>query len=126
MAAETPPLSFDDVELVAERELGTLGRVFLVRRQDEAGEDRPAGEADPWLGLTHLVLRALVPEAVERISWGMPTFDLYGKHLLHFAGYARHVGFYPMPGAIEAFKRELASYKTGKGSVQLPLDRPLR
>lgn len=71
------------------------------------------------------VLIAAVPDAKERISWGMPTLDLNGKHLLFFAGYAHHVGFYPLPRAIEAFKEELKSYKTAKGSVQFPLDRPL-
>jgi uncharacterized protein YdhG (YjbR/CyaY superfamily) len=59
------------------------------------------------------------------MSWGMPTFDQYGRHLVHFAGFARHVGFYPMASGIQGFKEELALYKTGKGSAQFPLDRPL-
>jgi uncharacterized protein YdhG (YjbR/CyaY superfamily) len=71
------------------------------------------------------ILKAAVPEATERISWGMPTLDLNGKHLLFFAGYEHHVGFYPLPGAIEAFEQELKPYKTAKGSVQFPLDLPL-
>ena len=71
------------------------------------------------------VIREIVPEATERISYRMPTFDLLGQHLVYFAGYERHVGFYPLPQAIESFKDELASYKTAKGSVQFPLDRPL-
>ena len=72
-----------------------------------------------------VTVRAVVPEAVERITWGMPTLDLDGKHLLFFAGYARHVGFYPLPGAIEEFKEELRPYETAKGSVRFPLDQPL-
>ena len=44
---------------------------------------------------------------------------------MHFAGYARHVGFYPVPSAMEAFKEELAPYKSGKGSAQFPLGEPL-
>jgi uncharacterized protein YdhG (YjbR/CyaY superfamily) len=44
---------------------------------------------------------------------------------VHFAGYARHIGFYPVPSALEAFKEELKPYKTGKGSAQFPLGPPL-
>jgi uncharacterized protein YdhG (YjbR/CyaY superfamily) len=74
-------------------------------------------------------LRALVrdsaPGAVETISYAMPTFDLNGRHLVHFAGYEKHVGFYPIPSGIEAFKKELEPYKQGRGSVQFPLNQPL-
>jgi uncharacterized protein YdhG (YjbR/CyaY superfamily) len=71
-------------------------------------------------------IHAVAPTAVETISYAIPTFDLNGRHLVHFAGYAHHVGFYPVtPGASEAFASELASYKRGKGSVQFPLDRPM-
>jgi uncharacterized protein YdhG (YjbR/CyaY superfamily) len=70
-------------------------------------------------------IRAAAPGAVETISYSMPTFDLHGRHLVHFAGYARHLGLYPMPSAIEAFGAELAVYHTAKGSIQFPLDRPL-
>jgi len=74
-------------------------------------------------------LRALIseaaPSATETISYAIPTFDLNGRHLVHFAGYARHVGFYPTGSGIEAFKEELAPYKSAKGSVQFPLDKPL-
>jgi uncharacterized protein YdhG (YjbR/CyaY superfamily) len=55
----------------------------------------------------------------------MPTFKLYGRNLVHFAGYRGHIGFYPVPTGVAAFKKELAPYVQGKGSVQFPLDRPL-
>jgi uncharacterized protein YdhG (YjbR/CyaY superfamily) len=71
------------------------------------------------------VIKAAAPGAIETISYAMPTFDLNGRHLVHFAGFAKHVGFYPIPSGIEAFKAELAPYKQGKGSVQFPLDRPM-
>lgn len=71
------------------------------------------------------LVRAAAPEASETISYAMPTFDLNGKHLVHFAGYEHHIGFYPIPTGIEAFKDELAPYKQGKGSVQFPLGQPL-
>jgi uncharacterized protein YdhG (YjbR/CyaY superfamily) len=65
------------------------------------------------------------PSAVETISYGMPAYKLNGKSLLYFAGYAHHVGFYATPTGHSAFKKELAAYKTGKGSVQFPLDEVL-
>jgi uncharacterized protein YdhG (YjbR/CyaY superfamily) len=71
------------------------------------------------------LIKASAPGATETISYAMPTFDLNGKHLVHFAGYAKHIGFYPVPSGIEAFEEELTPYKRGKGSVQFPLDRPL-
>jgi uncharacterized protein YdhG (YjbR/CyaY superfamily) len=70
-------------------------------------------------------LREEAPDAVERLSYGIPTFDVDGQHLVHFAGFARHVGFYPTARGIAAFAKELAGYKSGKGSVQFPLDEPL-
>lgn len=71
------------------------------------------------------VIKAAAPAATETISYAMPTFDLNGRHLVHFAGFARHIGFYPVPSALEAFKDELKAYKSGKGSAQFPLGRPL-
>jgi len=76
-----------------------------------------------------LAIRALVhevaPDATETIAYAIPTFDLNGKHLVHFAGFARHVGFYPTPRGFGGFEEELAGYKQGKGSVQFPHSQPL-
>ena len=71
------------------------------------------------------LIKACAPGATETISYAIPTFDLNGKHLVHFAGYARHVGLYPAPSGLEAFKEDLKPYKRGKGSVQFPLGQPL-
>lgn len=71
------------------------------------------------------IISAAAPGATELISYSMPTFDLNGRHLVHFAGHTNHVGLYPIPSGIEAFKEELAPYKQGKGSVQFPLVQPL-
>jgi uncharacterized protein YdhG (YjbR/CyaY superfamily) len=71
------------------------------------------------------VIRAAAPEATETISYAIPTFDLGGRHLVHFAGYAKHIGFYPVPSGMEAFKEELRPYRSGKGSAQFPLGKPL-
>ena len=65
------------------------------------------------------------PDATEAITYGIPTFKLDGKNLVHFAGYARHIGFYSVPSGIAAFKKELAGYKQGKSSVQFPVDKGL-
>lgn len=70
------------------------------------------------------VIRKAAPEAEEKISYRMPTFTLHGN-LVHFAAYRSHVGFYPTPSGITAFREELSGYKGAKGSVQFPLDRPL-
>ncbi|MBN1320014.1 MAG: DUF1801 domain-containing protein [Thermoleophilia bacterium] len=74
-------------------------------------------------------LRALVkeeaPTATEAMSYAIPTFDVDGRHLVHFAGYANHIGLYPGPSGIEAFEEELTPYTRGKGSVRFPLSAPL-
>ena len=64
------------------------------------------------------------PKAKESISYQVPTFTLQGN-LVHFAGFKNHIGFYPAPSGIEAFKDELSRYKGAKGSVQFPLNEPL-
>ena len=69
-------------------------------------------------------IKAAAPEAVEKISYQVPTFDLKGN-LVHFAAYKKHIGFYPTPSGIQAFKRELSIYESAKGSVQFPIDKPL-
>ncbi|NTU70406.1 MAG: hypothetical protein HGB10_01070 [Coriobacteriia bacterium] len=71
------------------------------------------------------LIRSLVPEAVETISYAIPTFDVDGRHLVHYAGYEHHVGFYPGGKLVGVFADELTGYKTGKGSVQFPLAKPL-
>jgi uncharacterized protein YdhG (YjbR/CyaY superfamily) len=67
------------------------------------------------------VIKAEVPDAEERIAYGMPTFSQNGN-LVHFAAFKNHIGFFPAPSGIENFKDELAKYKTSKGTVQFPLD----
>ena len=65
------------------------------------------------------------PEAVETISYGIPTFKLKGKNLVHFSATKKHIGFYPTPDAIDRFKKELTDYNLSKGTIQFPLDKPL-
>ena len=70
------------------------------------------------------VIREAAPQAEERISWGMPTY-WQGENLVHFADAKSHVGFYPSPGAIIAFRDRLEAYKMSKGAVQFPYAKPL-
>ena len=69
-------------------------------------------------------IRQAAPDAQEAITYRMPTFVLNGN-LVHFAAYRSHLGFYPTPSGITAFRKELARYKSAKGSVQFPLDQPM-
>ncbi len=76
------------------------------------------------LQLIRQTIHETAPEATEAISYQMPTFKLHGN-LVHFGAFKNHIGFYPVPSGMEAFKDELAGYKQGKGSVQFPLDKPM-
>jgi uncharacterized protein YdhG (YjbR/CyaY superfamily) len=69
-------------------------------------------------------IRKAAPEAEEVISYSMPAFKWHGI-LVYFAGYKNHIGFYPGSGAIVTFEKELVKYKTSKGAIQFPLDKPL-
>ncbi|MDD5334705.1 MAG: DUF1801 domain-containing protein [Rhodoferax sp.] len=64
------------------------------------------------------------PEAIEKISYQMPTLYFKGN-LVHFAAFERHIGLYPTPSGIAPFQHELRIYKTSKGAIQFPIDRPL-
>jgi uncharacterized protein YdhG (YjbR/CyaY superfamily) len=71
-------------------------------------------------------IRESAPKAEEAISYGIPAFRLNGSRgSVYFAGWKNHIGFYPTPSGIEAFKKELAPFKQQKGSVQFPLDKPI-
>ncbi len=70
------------------------------------------------------IIKEEAPAATERIAYGMPTYTME-KNLIHFAAYAKHIGVYPTPTGIAAFKDELSAYKNAKGSVQFPLSLPI-
>jgi len=81
-------------------------------------------ELQEKLNALRAAILEIVPEATEKISYGIPTFYLNGN-LVHFAGYKTHIGFYPGSEGIEHFASEFAGYKFSKGAVQFPLDRLL-
>ena len=70
-------------------------------------------------------IKKAAPGAEERISYGIPAFNLNNRYLIYFAGFKNHVSMYPAPRESEAFKDKLAGYKGGKGTVQFPLDKSL-
>lgn len=70
-------------------------------------------------------IKKIVPEAKERISYQIAAFELNGKHLIHFAGWKKHISLYPIPAGDEAFEQAVSQYADGKGTMKLPLDEPL-
>jgi uncharacterized protein YdhG (YjbR/CyaY superfamily) len=71
-----------------------------------------------------VTIRKAAPDAKETINYAIPTFTLEGN-LVHFAAFKNHIGFYPAPSGIQAFKKELSVFEGAKGSVQFPIDKPL-
>jgi uncharacterized protein YdhG (YjbR/CyaY superfamily) len=81
-------------------------------------------EVQETLKTLRKVIKESAPNAEEKISWGMDTFVLHGN-LVHFAAYKNHIGFYPSPSGIDAFKNQLSEYKGSKGTIQFPIQKPL-
>jgi len=89
-------------------------------------DDYLAGLPDePRATLTEMrrMIRAVAPDAVESISYGMPTFSHRGKHLAYFSAWKNHCALYGLNGA--GHRRELEGYKVVKGTIQFPLGQPL-
>ena len=77
-----------------------------------------------YLRQINKIIRSALPDAVQKISWSMPTY-WKKQNLIQFAASKNHVGLYPGPEAVEAFADRLQGYKTSKGTIQLPYNRPL-
>ena len=90
---------------------------------DEYIADYPAN-IQKLLEQVRVAIKEAAPKAEEKIGYGIPTFTLNGN-LVHFGAYKTHIGFYATPTGHDAFKKELAVYKQGKGSVQFPIDQPM-
>jgi len=82
-------------------------------------------EVQPLLQKMRETIQEAVPGAVEYISYAMPSFKYNSRILVYFAAHKSHIGFYATPTANLAFKKELAGYKSSKGAIQFPFDRPL-
>lgn len=98
-------------------------------------ERKPPADIDGYIGLfgkdvreilqkIRSLIRKNAPDAEETVVYGIPTFRLKGN-LVHFAAFTHHIGFYPTPSGIEAFKAEIAGYEHAKGTVRFPLDKPI-
>jgi len=79
-------------------------------------------EAQPNLKEMHKLVQSLIPDGVECISYGMPTFKLNGKSVIGLAAFTNHLGFFPMSGSfLEDYKKDLEKYETTKSGLHLPL-----
>lgn len=110
------------------------GRSFKNTNQQHYCGEKPktiddyiAGQPDekqPYLRQLRAAISECIPDVQERISWSMPTF--WEKHnIIQFASHKNHIGFYAGVEAVAAFSERLADYKTSKGAIQLPFDKPL-
>lgn len=110
------------------------GRMFKHMNQEHFCGEAPATikeyierqpeQAQPYLWQVNHAVKSALPDAVEKISWSMPTY--WKKYnLIQFAAFKKHIGLYPGPEAVEAFADRLQEYKTSKGTIQFPYDKPL-
>lgn len=90
---------------------------------EEYIEQAPSQHQDVLTEVYHLI-KELLPEAEEKLAYGMPTF-YWKENIVHFNSAKKHLGFYPTPSAITAFADQLKGYKTSKGAAQFPYDQPL-
>lgn len=110
------------------------GRSFRHKNQEHyCGEaprsieeyiERQPESAQPYLRMVNDAVREAIPDAAEKISWSMPTY-WKGQNLIQFAAFRKHIGLYPGPEAVEAFAGRLCGYRTSKGTIQLPYEKPL-
>lgn len=97
--------------------------IKTVNSIDEYISQFPAEVQEILMKLRNII-REAAPGAEEKISYQMPAFVLHGN-LVYFAAFKKHIGFYPTPSGIDAFREELSGYKGAKGSVQFPIDKPM-
>jgi uncharacterized protein YdhG (YjbR/CyaY superfamily) len=90
---------------------------------DEYIDDRPA-EIQSLLQSVRETIHAAAPDAVEKISWQMPTF-WQGENIVHFAAFKKHIGLFPGGEAVGVFADRLEDYKTSKGTIQFPFGKPI-
>ena len=110
------------------------GRTFKNTNQDHyCGEapktieeyiERQPEQAQTFLRQVNSTIKSAIPDALQKISWSMPTY--WKKHnLIQFAAFKKHIGLYPGPEAVNTFADRLKEYKTSKGAIQFPYDKPL-
>ena len=82
-------------------------------------------EVQKRLRVIKQIVKRVAPHAIESIGYNMPVFKVGSSILVYFAAHTNHIGLYPYPGAIKAFKKESTKYKTARGSIQFPNDQKL-
>jgi uncharacterized protein YdhG (YjbR/CyaY superfamily) len=82
-------------------------------------------ETQEMLEQVRAAIKSVAPDAHEKISYHIPTFELNGANLVSFAGWKNHISIYPIPSGTETFQRELSPYMAGKGTLKFPMDKPL-
>jgi uncharacterized protein YdhG (YjbR/CyaY superfamily) len=83
-----------------------------------------AEEVQPILNKIRETIRNAAPDSIEKISWRMPTF-WQKENLIHFAAFKNHVSIFPGGEATVVFSERLTEYKTAKGTIQFPLNKPI-
>jgi uncharacterized protein YdhG (YjbR/CyaY superfamily) len=101
-----------------------MNRMKKTQTVDDYIADYP-DDVQKLLETMRATIKKTAPKAEETIGYGIPTYKLNGKNLVHFGAAKSHIGFYPAPSGISAFQKELKPYKQAKGSVQFPFDEPL-
>lgn len=91
---------------------------------DQYINEAPADVKQILINIRSLIAEK-APEAVSCIAYNMPAFKYHKKPLVYFAAFKNHIGFYALPSGNVAFQKELTKYKTGKGSIQFPLDQEI-
>jgi uncharacterized protein YdhG (YjbR/CyaY superfamily) len=70
-------------------------------------------------------IKKIIPDSGEKISYGIPTFTMHGTYVVYFAGFKKHISVFPATEELPSSLKKLLDYKTGKGTFQFPLDKPL-
>ena len=110
------------------------GREFKKTNQDHYCGNKPANideyiaaqseDLQAILSRVRETIHAAAPDAIEKISWSMPTF-WQGENLIHFAAFKKHIGIYPGDLTLSPFDERLSYYKRTKGAIQFPYDIPI-
>ena len=110
------------------------GRDFKKTSQDHYCGSSPSSideyiaaqseEVRPLLAKIRKTIKRAAPKAEEKISWRMPTF-WQGENLIHFAAFKKHISIFPGDLSHLPFEERLSGYKTTKGAIQFPLDKPI-
>jgi len=98
-------------------------KMIAARTVDEFIIQQPVSIRERLEKLRTIIKKA-APKSEELISYQMPAYKQNGI-LVYFGAFKNHIGFFPTASGIEAFRHELTDYKTSKGTIQFPNDKPI-